>query len=174
MRFDDDIATWHFEIWKWLLENLGGFSSFKENPFVTPTQEFYPFHPSYEHSYFEDIFNTTNTLMGVKDWPCRQERLEEDVPGAKPPPGVEASWSSDEPAGTFELTDRGAIIRYTPEQANEPMALVATMAHELSHYILATAQSDPPGGWEDHELHTDVAAVFSGFGLFLCNSAFSF
>ena len=65
-------------------------------------------------------------------------------------------------------------ITYNPALSDDPTALIATFAHELGHYLMSTARSDPPGGWELHELHTDLAAVHLGFGLFLANSARSF
>lgn len=48
------------------------------------------------------------------------------------------------------------------------------MAHELSHYLLATIQGTPPCGWEEHEPLTDLTAIHEGFGIFMCNSAFQF
>ena len=39
---------------------------------------------------------------------------------------------------------------------------------------MATSPGAPPGGWDLHELHTDLAAVYLGFGIFLANSARSF
>lgn len=176
MRFDEDTVDWHFEVWEWLLKNFGGFSTFSETALITPTHEFYPFNSSYEHSYFEAVFDATKSFMGLKDWPCVLERLDDDdvIGDIMQDHGIEGSWGNEGAAGTFEITDQEIIIRYSPRQVHDPVALVATMAHELSHYLLVTAKSDPPGGWEDHELHTDLAAVFCGFGIFQCNSAFSF
>ncbi|REL29586.1 hypothetical protein [Thalassotalea euphylliae] len=54
------------------------------------------------------------------------------------------------------------------------MQLVATLAHELAHYLTATAKDEPPGGWENWEFATDIAATFMGFGIFMANSAFNF
>jgi hypothetical protein len=53
-------------------------------------------------------------------------------------------------------------------------AMVATFAHELGHYLMSTAKSDPPGGWDLHELHTDLTGVWLGFGIFLANAARNF
>ena len=82
------------------------------------------------------------------------------------------------PCGTFsiEQSEGGhfAVITYDPELENDQQALVATFAHELGHYLMATAASAPPGGWELQELHTDLAAVYLGFGIFMANSAWSF
>lgn len=82
------------------------------------------------------------------------------------------------PCGTFQVTgadgDPRVVITYNPALANDTTAMIATFAHELGHYLMSTAKSDPPGGWAIHELHTDIAAVYLGFGVFLANSARSY
>ncbi|MDX6851136.1 hypothetical protein SCD92_17290, partial [Gilvimarinus sp. SDUM040013] len=55
-----------------------------------------------------------------------------------------------------------------------PTQLVATFAHELSHYLTCTANEPPPGGWDNWEFATDIAATFLGFGVFMANSSFNF
>jgi hypothetical protein len=82
------------------------------------------------------------------------------------------------PCGTFEVIGEDGlprvVITYNPDLAADTTALIATFAHELGHYLMSTAGSAPPGGWELHELHTDLAAVYLGFGIFLANSAKGF
>lgn len=65
-------------------------------------------------------------------------------------------------------------ITYDKRLVAQPTALIATFAHELGHYLSATAETLPPGGEELYEPATDVIAVFMGFGLFMANSAFNF
>jgi hypothetical protein len=144
-----------------------------EGTLITPSPEFFPFAPSYDDSYFEAVFENTKALMGLQKWPCTLERMDEDDDMDRSHQ-LEGEWNRQGAVGTFQITDQDVIIRYSSQQAQDPVALVATLAHELSHYLLATARTDPPGGWEDHELHTDIATVFSGFGIFQCNSAFTF
>lgn len=55
-----------------------------------------------------------------------------------------------------------------------PCRLVATFAHELSHYLIHADGSMPPGGAELEEHATDVTAVFLGFGVFMANGAKNF
>ena len=81
------------------------------------------------------------------------------------------------PLGTFSLSeDSGESVRitYNPDLLQNRISLVATFAHELSHYLIAAAKSEPPGGWESNEFVTDLAGVFLGFGVFLVNSSFNF
>ena len=55
----------------------------------------------------------------------------------------------------------------------DPVALVATLAHELGHVILlrpGLVDRDDP----DMEQLNDLLMVFLGFGIFTANSAFRF
>jgi hypothetical protein len=66
------------------------------------------------------------------------------------------------------------IIAYSEELAEQPRLLIATFAHELAHYLLATIRKPIPGGNELHELATELTAAYAGFGLFRANAAFRF
>jgi hypothetical protein len=90
------------------------------------------------------------------------------MPGEKIP-----SAQSFSPAASFLRTPQGADITYDPARLPDPVAFVAAMAHELAHYLVAEIPEPPPGGEEAHELATDLAAVFLGFGVFLVESAYS-
>ena len=62
------------------------------------------------------------------------------------------------------------IVAIRSSQLKDPLALVATMAHELGHVILLG------GGLmsrktQDHEPMTDLLTVFLGLGIFTANSA---
>lgn len=61
-----------------------------------------------------------------------------DAGGRPEPDGVAAGVIKDapqSPAGTFHaLGEEGALITYHPNQLADPVALVATFAHELAHY----------------------------------------
>jgi hypothetical protein len=75
-----------------------------------------------------------------------------------------------------ERTDGGEgnmVVAIRSTMLKDPMALVATVAHELGHVILL-------GGKlmnrkiPDHELLTDLLTVFLGLGIFTANSAARF
>ena len=89
--------------------------------------------------------------------------------------GIFGETSSSGAAGTFEVgEDRKVSITYSKSQLRNPSALIATLAHELCHYLLGTLHQAPPGTWEDLEPLTDLAAVRQGYGVFLCESAFQY
>ena len=60
------------------------------------------------------------------------------------------------------------------EQLKRPDRLIATFAHELAHYLLATASEPLPCEDDEIEFMTDLAAVYPGFGGFLANARFEF
>jgi hypothetical protein len=78
------------------------------------------------------------------------------------------------PLGTFSRDRNGAVITYDPGTVDKPAVLVATLAHELSHYLLHSVPDLPPGGELMHEFATDLTTVYLGFGLFGANQAFNF
>ena len=65
------------------------------------------------------------------------------------------------------------VIAIKSSQLSDPMALVATLSHELSHTILLGRKLIARDA-EDMEPLTDLLTVFLGFGVFNANSAFQF
>jgi hypothetical protein len=60
-----------------------------------------------------------------------------------------------------------------PALLARPEQFIATMAHELAHYLLARAREPFICAEDEHEFLTDLAAVFMGFGVFLANARFT-
>lgn len=59
------------------------------------------------------------------------------------------------------------------QQLNNPASLIATIAHELSHYVLIGQKGIYLPG-EENEWLTDLLAIAYGFGVFLGNTKFTF
>ena len=76
---------------------------------------------------------------------------------------------SDHDEAQGNSPDRQVIAVRSP-QLQDPMTLVATIAHELGHAILLGGRLMSPAT-DDHEPMTDLLTVFLGFGIFSANSA---
>jgi len=76
--------------------------------------------------------------------------------------------------GTFSVAGNAVQISYVPALLARPDRLIATLAHELAHYLLATAPTAPPCEDDEHEFLTDLTAAYLGFGVFMANSVFEF
>jgi hypothetical protein len=175
-----DEIEWIIAVFAWLLAENGGFAAFEGTEMVLPTDAFYPVARSLAgHDLALQLFEQTRRLAGMADWPC------DLVPHADAPSARELLGSVPHGAtgshgalGTFRAAMRGGKVRgvmtYSPGSLADPAGFIATMAHELGHYLMAGAASDPPGGAEAEEPATDLAAIFLGFGIFTANSAFSF
>ncbi len=110
----------------------------------------------------------------MSEWPCTLKIQEED-PNLVVAPTVVLQNIEHNPLGTFSANENNEVtITYNPKIASNPTQMVATFAHELSHYLTGSAPEPPPGGWENWEFATDIGAAFLGFGVFVANAAFNF
>jgi hypothetical protein len=174
LPIDEDELEWQLATFKWLGQEFGP----PPAALVLPTPAWFPPSSRTGAARVADLFGHVRQAAGMADWPCELQAGAAERPshvgnalllrheGASPPCGT---FRVDQADGTSRV-----VITYNPSLADDPTALIATFAHELGHYLMSTARSDPPGGWKLHELHTDLAAVHLGFGLFLANSAKNF
>lgn len=173
--------------WEWILASLkwleeefprddGGLGA---SALILPTAATFPPLEGRSAEKAEQLFTQIKVLADLEDWPTL---LKAQSGGSRPPPIdpvllAERRWHNT--LGTFSLQQdtQGEVvaqITYDPSQLDDPSSFVATMAHELAHYLISTAKRCPPGGWDVHELITDLTAVWMGFGIFLANNAKSF
>jgi hypothetical protein len=78
-----------------------------------------------------------------------------------------------EAAGHWQVRDGSTVVTIQLAQARKPVALVATIAHELGHErLLGESRIDPSR--RDGEPLPDLFTVFFGMGIFTANAAFEF
>jgi hypothetical protein len=175
LPIDADELEWQLATFKWLAQEFG---SAGEAPLVLPTADFFPPSPRKGEGRVEHMFASVKAAAGMSEWPCELRAGAGDRPAHVGTGLLLRHEGASPPCGTFMLDDgeggQKVVITYNPSLAEDTGALIATFAHELGHYLMSTARTAPPGGWELHELHTDLAAVHLGFGIFLANSARSF
>ena len=169
----DEVISWTFDVFTWILKGRGGLKKFQTQKLVIATRESLSFPGCKGHDLGLEIFELTRRMAGMQDWPCRLEMVPDsnfnkllgDYPAViktKSAAGT-FSWSEDMPE---------PLIRYKEQELEDPLGLVSTFAHELTHYLYLKIPGKPPGGPKAEEPATDVGAVYLGFGVFLANSAF--
>jgi hypothetical protein len=172
LPIDRDEYEFQLATFKWL---IGQFGPVDETPLVLPTPDHFPPSGAGGEARVRELFDQVRAKAGMADWPCELRAGDSDRPIEAGNAHLLRHEGAPAPCGTFQIAEglggRHAIIGYNPGRAHDQPGLVATFAHEFGHYLMATAAGDPPGGWELHELHTDLAAVYLGFGVFLANSA---
>ena len=75
--------------------------------------------------------------------------------------------------GHFQWDAGVPVVAVRRRQLRDPVALTATLAHELAHVRLLT-QRRVDRTRKDHEQLTDLTTVFFGLGVFTANAAFEF
>lgn len=170
-------VTWMFDTYAWLLEGLGGFERLKETPLVLCNDEFFPVAHGPREVLAEALFCWVKQHAGMPDWPVRlvaqpKSMTARDVLSH----GMTIAEKGEAgAAGTFSVgPDSVATITYSESAIAEPEVFVATMAHELSHYLMACLAEPNPGGEAEHEPATDLCSIFLGFGVPTANAAFRF
>ena len=168
-----DEVDWQLACFDWLLRGTGGFGRFRNALLVLPTDEYFPQHGLDRGAIEQALFKQIKNHAGMSSWRCALEVMPAD-PNPRVAPTVIIRGHPRSPLGTFQRDKRRAVIRYRQDSVSDPMSFVATLAHELGHFLISEIHEPPPGGQENLEFATDMAAVFLGFGVFLANSAFSF
>ena len=176
-NIDKELLDWELNHWKWLAASLQGNNhDLSRIHLVQPTPQDFPVVAKSPEERANKVFGCVKGHFGLEAWPCTLVPFEEahDVMRDILPVLLRPE-TSDGAVGLFEVSkEREVIIRYKPDQAKDPMSMIATMAHEMCHYVLATIREEPPCGWSQREPLTDLAAVFFGFGIFQANSSFCF
>jgi hypothetical protein len=166
---DADAAAWHVDNFLWLLREFSGGGAFAQTRLVLPKPGFFTFDAEQGHALALRIFLQVRDYCGMRDWEV--DLVEDDNPLAQSTP-----FSMIEPKrhalGTFGAHGNRIQISYVPALLQRPDRLIATIAHELAHYLLATANERPNCADDEIECLTDLAAVFMGFGVFLANTRF--
>ncbi|XVV15840.1 hypothetical protein ACQP2X_16270 [Actinoplanes sp. CA-131856] len=147
---------------------------------VLPTDEFFPGVYRGSRDDVRAVFSRVCRHMGVD--PARidlEHDADDEDDGLAAYVPLNRRWHVA--AGHHRIRDGRSVIGIRDDKAAEPMALVATIAHELGHAILLNDDRAGNGGGlridperEDHEPLTDLLTVFFGMGIFAANAAFEF
>jgi len=152
---DAETRSFVFASFEWLLSGFGGLAHFVEHArLVTPTFADFPVHPELEGRELAlDYFAFVREHSKIDD------ELRFELVAGRPL--------------LIPLTDGGASplpIGFPDEAAADPGLFIAYAARGLSHYMVQSHPRCPPGGWPMIGAASELAAVFSGFGIFLSNT----
>jgi hypothetical protein len=139
---------------------------------VTPTDDYFP--GAYRGAR-EDVQTVLEQLCTHMDIDPARLDLEHDAadddPALSAHVPIHSQWAGA--AGHHRIRDGRSVIGIRDDQAARPMALVATIAHELGHVLLIGDGRISPQQ-EDHEPLTDLLTIFYGLGIFGANAAFDY
>ena len=164
--------VWTDDSMDWLLTEFGRERLFRE--VVLPTDDFFP--GVYEGSR-EDVDRVLSRIcdhMGVDR--SRIELIHDDsTEDGEDDLSAHVSMSSHSrgAAGHYRRHGDRCVVAIRTDQARRPMALIATIAHELGHELLLGEDRISPDR-KDHEPLTDLLTVYFGLGIFTANASFDY
>lgn len=169
---DHDEFEWLVACFAWVDRSIGPSSADGKACLILPSPEFFPVNADRGHELAEELFSRVKHYCGITDWPCQlvmggQKRANVVAPG------FTGETRSSSALGLFLVGEGGATIVYDPALLDSPQQLIATLAHEVAHYLLH-GKGTPPGGEELEEHATDCLAAYLGFGVFQANCAKQF
>ena len=173
LPIDRDEYDWLLAVFAWLVQTVDRDRAYRTARTILPTRDFFPPSRLEGHDRAIELFEQVRAHAGMQGWPCQLVAGEAERE-TRIAPGHALKHDYSPPGGTFSHDGTSYVITYNPSALWRPADLVATFAHELSHYLIHADGSLPPGGEELEEHATDVAAVFLGFGIFMANGAKNF
>jgi hypothetical protein len=137
---------------------------------LTPTDEHFPGVYTGSAEDVEDLVARLCAHMGVDRAAIELEHESDDI-DPRLAGHVPLTTARSGAAGHYRLRGGRAVIAIRDDLAARPMALVATVAHELGHArLIGEGRADPAA--RDHEPLTDLLTVHFGLGIFGANAAF--
>jgi hypothetical protein len=167
----EDDKKWVEESCIFLREILGK-KHFDNLRTITPTKNFYNWTFKGDEQDAEFVLKKTKELMLIEDSNIRivyfSDQPVEMADGTilTSPADINGQWESA--SGAYEEFENEKIIYIEKSQLKNTVSLIATIAHELSHFILLGENRIE----ENDEYLTDLTAIVYGFGIFLGNSRF--
>ena len=169
----EDDQKWIEGSLQWLLNEFGE-DRFLKRQTILPDTTFFPEKFRGSESCVNNLVARVCSYMDVNPESVKVEIFEDHEEVADKHQLGEGHYSSA--AGLYfhpGSPNQKMKVAINQSQLKNPMALVATIAHELGHVILLGG-GKVSRDFESHEYLTDLITVFLGLGIFTANSAFQF
>ncbi|WP_171130070.1 MULTISPECIES: hypothetical protein [unclassified Ruegeria] len=156
----DNLRSWVEDCFDWFDEHF-------EPPrkVILPTKEFFSAPGGEDHETAERVLIDVKRLLHLSK-PVTLLTLD-----VLPEEYRHTYESATSIAGTHQSIDGATVIRYDPALLKRPLQFINLLAHELMHARLDGHEDAVPGGYEAHELATDLGCIIAGFGVFQLQSA---
>jgi hypothetical protein len=169
---DEDTASWHVDNFCWFIKHFHQTPMFENTRLILPSPGFFQTEAQ-GHERALAIFEKVKMYAGMDDWPVELSKDDEVYEPNKS--DLIQIPTENLPLGTFGCDgESNVIISYNPSILNNPVSLIATFAHELSHYLIGVTDDELPCEDDEEEYLTDQLACFLGFGVFMANNVYGF
>lgn len=171
---DEATTLWLFDCYAWALQQFDAKVFREATPLVLPNDRFFPGRVDSIEGMANLIFDKVKGYAAVSHWPTRLmdgTQCTLDAPVKLVIDGPLRRSDGKTPEAVAE--EQRLPVAYDPALVNNPEAMIASLSHQLAHYLATMADTPPPGGEENWAQATEVLAVFLGFGPMVANSSFN-
>jgi len=171
---DETTVHWLFDCYAWALTQFDAQVFRDETLLVLPNDRFFPGRVGSVEGMANLIFDRVKGYAGVAHWPTRLvdgRQCSAEQPAQRLMSGALRGSHGVMPEAVEE--SQRLVVPYDAALVNNPEAMIASLSHQLAHYLASLAEVPPPGGEQNWAQATEVLAVFLGFGLMFANSAFN-
>ncbi len=162
---DPATREWVDDRWAWL-EGQFGVERIRKCSVILPRPEFFPDAYGGTEAGARQVLNRVCGYMDL-DPACIVMSLYDDQGPVAGHPMFGGQWQGT--AGLYHPEDGKFRVWVEAANLHDPLAMVATMAHELGHVHLL-GHGRISGEAEDHEPLTDLLTVYFGLGAITANS----
>ena len=157
-----EVEAWHLEAWAWLLGQPEAMENFLRAELVEPTTRFFPSTGSEGEERIREIVEGLASLGALDERWEFVIQLEGEGEGYEVPDIARNGGASPR---RWTPSDGPALITYEADQLSDPLALAASIAHQVAFFRLTVLDQNPPGGADAMGHATDLAMALCGFGL---------
>lgn len=172
-----ETADWIEECAQWAIDQFDAQDLWQQARLILPDATDFPERVEGPEPMARYVFGRVTEIAGVAHWPWQlvDARTADQV--SQPPllglePGNPLSSVDGLPVRHSQLPP--LKVPFVIDQTAKPQDLVASLAHTCAQHRLFQSQLTPPRGQAYFEQAAEVLAVFSGFGIMLANSAYTY
>ena len=149
MANEGQIIDWLFEGTHWWFSQFGGYAEFEGTRILLPTDEYFPVEPdAVGHDLADDLFSFAVHHARLGEWNLALEYDGSPNPSELMrgmPHAMMGGAARGEPQGDLRIPAGQPLpVPYGDTELEDPVALVATIARALSHYLIESAREPIP------------------------------
>ena len=142
-----------------------------KQPTFLPTKTYFNWDFRGDKADAEYLLDTICDMFGVNSSHIKLNYFDQSTQYFGGGMGTQIEKGEDTAAGYYVFDDGRHEILIELGQLKNTSSLIATIAHELSHYVLIGLHEIGYNDDQENEFLTDLLAIAYGFGIFLGNSA---
>lgn len=171
-----EAADWIDECAYWVIAQFGTQAFWQHTRLVLPDSTDFPEKVEGPEPMARYVLERVTQLAGIAHWPWQLCDVRLAVPAPPQLLGLDINQRYIEADKRMVNPEHPVSLQvpFVIDQVTKPQDLVASLAHTCAQHVLWQSQQTPPGGQAYFEQAAEVLATFSGFGIMLANSAYTY